>query len=92
MAGAHPAAFVKSLEEIRMASSTPGSAAGASPLRSFGRGFAVADPERQREVTVRMPVSALASPAIRTRPASPSQWFRLTPSPTDEGDSCRRGR
>lgn len=74
-----------------MASSTQGSASRAIPFRSFGRTFAVADPERQREVTVRAPVSALASPAFRA-PGQASKWFPLAPSPSDEGDSCRRGR
>ena len=48
-----------------MASSTQGSASRAIPYRSFGRTFAVAAPERPREVPVRAPVSALAAPAFR---------------------------
>lgn len=74
-----------------MASTPQRSAASATPYRSFGRTFAAVDPERQREVN-EVPLPALAAPAFRTRTTSPSDRFRLAPSPSAEGDSCRRGR
>ena len=74
-----------------MAFTNPGSA-GMIPYRSCGRGFAVVDPERQREVefTLRLPTrQTLASSQVRR---VPTEWFSPPRGPSEEGGSSRRSR
>ena len=75
-----------------MAFTSQGAAGIGSPYRSCGRGFAVVDPDRQREVefTLRLPTrESLASSRIRRVPI---EWFSPPRCPGEEGGSSRGGR
>lgn len=63
-------------------------------ILSIGRGFAVVDPERQREIGfeyVRAAMRDESSP-LRGRRAAPVAWLSAIRGPADEGGSVRRSR
>jgi hypothetical protein len=65
-----------------------------SALRMSGRGFSVADPERQREVDLErvFKVRRDESSALRSRPPAIASFLAMQRDPADEGGSVRRGR
>jgi hypothetical protein len=65
-----------------------------SALRMSGRGFSVADPERQREVDLEraLKLGRDESFALRTRPPTIASFLAMQRDPADEGGSVRRGR
>jgi len=72
-----------------MAVTPQGRQATVSVYPSCGRGFAIVDPERQREVeiTLRMP-----SPMPARVRRVPVEWFSPPRAPSEEGGSSRRKR
>ena len=75
-----------------MATSTQGSNV---PLRGFGRSFAVADPERQREIDFipsRLVVRRDEGRQAYGRPSPLGSWMAPPRGPADEGGSVRRSR
>ncbi|MCC2633003.1 hypothetical protein [Ramlibacter sp.] len=65
-----------------------------SRILSIGRGFAVVDPERRREIDFDYVRAARRdeSPQLRARRAAPVAWLSALRDPADEGGSVRRSR
>lgn len=63
-------------------------------ILSIGRGFAVVDPERQREIDFEYVRAARRdeSAQLRARRAAPTAWLSAMRDPADEGGSVRRSR
>jgi hypothetical protein len=80
-------------QEMSMGSTSQGSAHTATQARSFGRGFAAVDPERQREIAFEHArTMARREDPQRNRRPDLAGWLSTQRDPSDDGGSVRRSR